>query len=243
MTTTRITNEYGDRVEVETATVETDGVTELTIARAGSTGLPDGSASVPLTAFERRALADALDPKRGLSPAAVAEVERWATDRRTARDEARRTAGDIAAGGRSCRWLVRDVGRAVQRKCGAVGARWTALMFDPTGYTETTAVAVCDLHAETARGEGWDVRPHQPVGHADGENGPEPIVPPAHVPPGVVVKADAIDGGYVAEATGLPGCVSQGDTVAEAVANLRDAMTEVVAANAAAVTSEGQADG
>lgn len=163
MTTTRITTDLGDQVTVETPP-GAEAAAVLTLAYTDGGGRRAAAAS--LAAFERRALAAALDPER-LSPEAVAEIERWATDRRKQRDSDRAHALTAIAGGRSCRWLVRDVGRAVQRACGAGGARWTALMFDPTGYTETTAVATCDLHAETARGEGWDVRPHQPVGHAE----------------------------------------------------------------------------
>lgn len=39
------------------------------------------------------------------------------------------------------------------------------------------------------------------------------------------VREDLLDGGYVAQCTNLPGCVSQGDTVEEALANVGDAFT------------------
>ena len=40
----------------------------------------------------------------------------------------------------------------------------------------------------------------------------------------VVITPDIEDGGFVAEIPSLPGCVSQGETVEEALANVRDAM-------------------
>lgn len=40
----------------------------------------------------------------------------------------------------------------------------------------------------------------------------------------VVIKPDPEDGGYVASCPALPGCHSQGDTVAEARRNIRDAI-------------------
>ena len=39
----------------------------------------------------------------------------------------------------------------------------------------------------------------------------------------VVLKEEA-DGGFVATVPALPGCVSQGDTRADAIANIREAM-------------------
>ena len=51
---------------------------------------------------------------------------------------------------------------------------------------------------------------------------------PSQVPPGslrqVVLTPDYQDGGFVAEVPSLPGCLSQGETVEEALANVRDAM-------------------
>jgi predicted RNase H-like HicB family nuclease len=40
----------------------------------------------------------------------------------------------------------------------------------------------------------------------------------------VVLTPDLEDGGFVAECPALPGCVSEGDTVEEALANIRDAI-------------------
>ena len=40
----------------------------------------------------------------------------------------------------------------------------------------------------------------------------------------VVITPDHEDGGFIAEVPSLPGCVSQGETVDEALANVRDAM-------------------
>ncbi len=40
----------------------------------------------------------------------------------------------------------------------------------------------------------------------------------------VVITPDPEDGGFVAECPSIPGCVSQGDTIEEAVANIRDAI-------------------
>ena len=44
----------------------------------------------------------------------------------------------------------------------------------------------------------------------------------------VVIEADE-DGVFVAECPALPGCVSQGQTRAEALANIKDAMTGYLA--------------
>ncbi len=41
----------------------------------------------------------------------------------------------------------------------------------------------------------------------------------------VVVIPDLEDGGFVAECPAIPGCVSEGKTVEEAMANIRDAIT------------------
>lgn len=40
----------------------------------------------------------------------------------------------------------------------------------------------------------------------------------------VVVMPDSEDGGFVVECPAIPGCVSEGDTVEEAMANIRDAI-------------------
>jgi len=40
----------------------------------------------------------------------------------------------------------------------------------------------------------------------------------------VVLTADLEDGGFVVECPALPGCVSEGDTVEEALANIKDAI-------------------
>jgi predicted RNase H-like HicB family nuclease len=40
----------------------------------------------------------------------------------------------------------------------------------------------------------------------------------------VVITEDSEDGGYLAECPAIPGCVSEGDTVEEAMANIRDAI-------------------
>ena len=40
----------------------------------------------------------------------------------------------------------------------------------------------------------------------------------------VILFRDVEDGGWVAEVPSLPGCVSQGDTKEEALANVRDAI-------------------
>ncbi|MBM3310511.1 MAG: type II toxin-antitoxin system HicB family antitoxin [Candidatus Aminicenantes bacterium] len=45
---------------------------------------------------------------------------------------------------------------------------------------------------------------------------------------GVVFYRDEEYDGYVAEAIGLPGCVSQGKTMEEAVKNIKDAITGYV---------------
>ena len=39
----------------------------------------------------------------------------------------------------------------------------------------------------------------------------------------VVLRPDSEDGGYVAECPAIPGCISEGDTVEEALANIREA--------------------
>lgn len=40
----------------------------------------------------------------------------------------------------------------------------------------------------------------------------------------VIFTRDEEDGGYVAECPAIPGCVSEGDTVEEALANIREAI-------------------
>lgn len=40
----------------------------------------------------------------------------------------------------------------------------------------------------------------------------------------VLLKPDKEDGGYVALVPSLPGCMSEGDTVEEALANIKDAI-------------------
>lgn len=40
----------------------------------------------------------------------------------------------------------------------------------------------------------------------------------------VFIEEDAEDGGYVIECPSLPGCASQGDTVDEAVENIKEAI-------------------
>jgi predicted RNase H-like HicB family nuclease len=45
----------------------------------------------------------------------------------------------------------------------------------------------------------------------------------------VCVEPDPIDGGFIAECLNLPGCMSQGETEEEALENLIDAATAVIA--------------
>lgn len=40
----------------------------------------------------------------------------------------------------------------------------------------------------------------------------------------VILEEDAEDGGYIVECPALPGCASQGDTVEEALANIKEAI-------------------
>jgi predicted RNase H-like HicB family nuclease len=40
----------------------------------------------------------------------------------------------------------------------------------------------------------------------------------------VILTPDLEDGGYTAECPSIPGCVSEGDTVEEAMRNIRDAI-------------------
>jgi len=46
----------------------------------------------------------------------------------------------------------------------------------------------------------------------------------------VILRIDHEDGGWIAEVPSLPGCLSQGDTKAEALANVKDAITAWVSA-------------
>jgi len=46
----------------------------------------------------------------------------------------------------------------------------------------------------------------------------------------VVLTPDPEDGGFVVECPAIPGCVSQGETVEEAMANIRDAIEGCLAA-------------
>ncbi len=39
----------------------------------------------------------------------------------------------------------------------------------------------------------------------------------------VIIRPDAEEGGYVAECPELPGCLSQGETIEETLANVREA--------------------
>ncbi|MDI6908167.1 MAG: type II toxin-antitoxin system HicB family antitoxin [Thermoanaerobacterales bacterium] len=48
----------------------------------------------------------------------------------------------------------------------------------------------------------------------------------------VILTPDPEDGGYVVTVPALPGCVSEGDTVEEALANIRDAIALFVASAA-----------
>ncbi len=43
-----------------------------------------------------------------------------------------------------------------------------------------------------------------------------------------VVTRDVLDGGYIAECVDLPGAMSQGETQDEAMANLIDAMMDII---------------
>jgi len=45
----------------------------------------------------------------------------------------------------------------------------------------------------------------------------------------VIVTPDPEDGGFVAECPAIPGCVSEGDTVEQAMANIRDAIEGCIA--------------
>ena len=46
----------------------------------------------------------------------------------------------------------------------------------------------------------------------------------------VILRPDHEDGGWIAEVPSLPGCLSQGETKAEALANVRDAITAWISA-------------
>ena len=45
----------------------------------------------------------------------------------------------------------------------------------------------------------------------------------------IVVKPDTKDGGFVVECPAIPGCVSEGDTMEEAINNIRDAIAGCLA--------------
>lgn len=45
----------------------------------------------------------------------------------------------------------------------------------------------------------------------------------------VRLERDELDGGWIAECLDLPGCISEGETQAEAMANIADAVGEVIA--------------
>jgi len=58
----------------------------------------------------------------------------------------------------------------------------------------------------------------------------------------VLLTPDTEDGGYVAECPTIPGCVSEGDTVEEALVNIKEAIEgclESMAANQQALPGEG----
>lgn len=69
-----------------------------------------------------------------------------------------------------------------------------------------------------------------PVAHAASDN----LTSWATIKPSmnfrVRIEQDPVDGGYVAECLDLPGCMSQGETEEEALANLADAIGGVIAA-------------
>lgn len=49
----------------------------------------------------------------------------------------------------------------------------------------------------------------------------------------VILTSDEEDGGYVAECPAIPGCVSKGDTVEEALGNIKEAIEGCLASLAA----------
>jgi predicted RNase H-like HicB family nuclease len=58
----------------------------------------------------------------------------------------------------------------------------------------------------------------------------------------VILTADAEDGGYVAECPAIPGCISEGDTVENALANIKEAIEgclESLVAHRQALPDEG----
>lgn len=61
------------------------------------------------------------------------------------------------------------------------------------------------------------------------EHGPDGVQHSGNWNIRVKVEPDTVDGGFVAEAVDLPGCMSQGETEEEALANLIDAVNGVVA--------------
>jgi len=61
---------------------------------------------------------------------------------------------------------------------------------------------------------------------------PDGIIPGEETTPmryPVIVTPDPEDGGFVAECPAIPGCVSEGDTVEQAMANIRDAIEGCIA--------------
>jgi antitoxin HicB len=59
----------------------------------------------------------------------------------------------------------------------------------------------------------------------------------------VILTPDAEDGGYVAECPVIPGCVSEGDTVEETLANIKEAIEaclESLAARREPIPQEGR---
>lgn len=62
----------------------------------------------------------------------------------------------------------------------------------------------------------------------------------------VRIWADDLDGGYVVQCVEIPGCISQGETADEALANIADALTEmfeVIIRESRAATQEPAARG
>lgn len=58
----------------------------------------------------------------------------------------------------------------------------------------------------------------------------------------VILSPDVEDGGYTAECPAIPGCVSEGDTVEEALANVREAIEgclEALSARGESLPQEG----
>ena len=70
---------------------------------------------------------------------------------------------------------------------------------------------------------------------------PAPGTPP--IGRRMVLSRDEIDGGWIAECSDLPGCLSQGETPAEAARNLADAIAEVLASPMDAAPGAGSTPG